>query len=757
MLPDDSTPERSPFRFQADLRPPPAPEEENLSNHAAALAGASHSFAAKPRVVPRPLVNTYSGRNGALAAATKAGVGPTSSNSLIGRQQNASAGSTRNSVYKGNGDQNPTFHATRAAAQASIRSESHLSDRGLAKATSASSLLGSEDNAGTGSTKGASNIAAMLAVARFTPQNTGNSTARKSPVASSQVSRASSVASDRGLRDGLPILGTAKDVRSSIPQLNQCSTPSKPTPGDNASLSPGRHEQATDDTSIPPTTTLIGLFERKQTIRDPAKARAVISSITSTSPPVNPPRLVLPITPTDIPLASALKASRKDRYPHNANDSHGPSLSMQNVLPTTGVTSGLAISGGKKVIPIPPKSTVALAVTNSTSSSSTKSIADKPNLQPLVEAKSTPPPPPPARRSQRVADPSPISRSFSSKSDVDDGKSSEASFKTAPEKMENSPVNSFRRISTSSTRHMPPSGASSIRATPETSTPKIRSSRHVIHKPILGQAAQRQSIDPVSLGESGSGENYEPSVQSRSRRASAPGLTEDSLADAMVASALASSRAPSPSKIDTPLHRRPSRGHLFPFHHHSPHHDARTPSPVKGMRQTLRREQSSSSDEEESKMAHRKGKKHRIKKHPNKHSEGTRKRWRDKVTERERKRYEGIWAANKGLYVFFSAGESSKATDTQSNNYHTMIKEDVCSLVVRDIWSRSRLETDILEEVWDLVDDRGVGRLDRAQFVVGMWLIDQRLKGRKLPLKVSESVWASVKPLGGVKIPKYKG
>jgi len=81
---------------------------------------------------------------------------------------------------------------------------------------------------------------------------------------------------------------------------------------------------------------------------------------------------------------------------------------------------------------------------------------------------------------------------------------------------------------------------------------------------------------------------------------------------------------------------------------------------------------------------------------------------------------------------------------------------DVLSLVVRDIWMRSRLPEHVLEEVWALVDGREIGRLRREEFVVGMWLIDQRLKGRKLPVKVSESVWGSVRGVG-VRVKVGKG
>lgn len=45
-------------------------------------------------------------------------------------------------------------------------------------------------------------------------------------------------------------------------------------------------------------------------------------------------------------------------------------------------------------------------------------------------------------------------------------------------------------------------------------------------------------------------------------------------------------------------------------------------------------------------------------------------------------------------------------------------------------------------------------RLGKKEFVVGMWLIYQRLKGKKLPVKVSESMWFSARRLTGVKYKK---
>jgi hypothetical protein len=127
---------------------------------------------------------------------------------------------------------------------------------------------------------------------------------------------------------------------------------------------------------------------------------------------------------------------------------------------------------------------------------------------------------------------------------------------------------------------------------------------------------------------------------------------------------------------------------------------------------------------------------HLVKKHPHKHHEGDRKRWRDALTERERKRYEAVWASNRGLY----------SADPDA----------VSSLIVRDVWNRSRLPAEVLEEVYELVDRKRTGALGKEEFVVGTWLVDQRLKGRKLPIRVSESVWRSVGVLGGIKVRKVK-
>lgn len=219
----------------------------------------------------------------------------------------------------------------------------------------------------------------------------------------------------------------------------------------------------------------------------------------------------------------------------------------------------------------------------------------------------------------------------------------------------------------------------------------------------------------------------------------------DSLANAIVASSLASSRAVSPTKSLSsqsnslyPVAPPPRRGGLPHLFHHSKDEAARTPSPAKPpgpvLRATLRKPKSKEDVDEREK---RQAKKSLVKKHPNKHHEGDRQRWRDAITERERKRYEAVWASNKGLF----------ANDAEPGS-----RGRVVNVVVRDVWNRSRLHPDVLEEVWELVDRGKRGSLAKEEFVVGMWLVDQRLKGRKLPIRVRESVWKSVGLLGDIKV-----
>jgi hypothetical protein len=207
-------------------------------------------------------------------------------------------------------------------------------------------------------------------------------------------------------------------------------------------------------------------------------------------------------------------------------------------------------------------------------------------------------------------------------------------------------------------------------------------------------------------------------------------------ADAIIAWSVASSRAASPAKVvPSPTSRRRSKSFGL-FHHHEKHseHEFSKPHvPIHVLKHTLRKHHQGDEDDEENGIVKR-GRRHFIRKHQHKHHEGDRKRWRDRVTDRERKRYEGVWAANRGLYTFW---DFSTKPPTEM--------DAVLNLVVREVWERSRLPRGELEEVWDLVARENANTLRRDEFVVGMWLLDQRLKGRKLPMRVSPSVWASVR------------
>lgn len=163
----------------------------------------------------------------------------------------------------------------------------------------------------------------------------------------------------------------------------------------------------------------------------------------------------------------------------------------------------------------------------------------------------------------------------------------------------------------------------------------------------------------------------------------------------------------------------------------------------------------------------------------------------DYVSELQRKRYEGLWVSNKGLYMnkaltrFLGVNYardtkhdvdldklqlsekeiSQKAAKLSSKtaNYvdvnesdiqqlHSLTDVDVYELihgvVVRRIWNRSKLSQEVLESIWELVDFRRDGTLNKAEFIVGTWLVDQCLYGRKLPKEVGELVWSSLGNIG---------
>ncbi|KAG9067787.1 Increased rDNA silencing protein [Linnemannia hyalina] len=63
---------------------------------------------------------------------------------------------------------------------------------------------------------------------------------------------------------------------------------------------------------------------------------------------------------------------------------------------------------------------------------------------------------------------------------------------------------------------------------------------------------------------------------------------------------------------------------------------------------------------------------------------------------------------------------------------------------VHAIYVRSRLDSPTLAQIWDLVDIDNAGRLNKAQFCMGLYLIDERLGTGLIPLEVSDELWVSV-------------
>ncbi|KAK9467854.1 hypothetical protein V1512DRAFT_260229, partial [Lipomyces arxii] len=100
------------------------------------------------------------------------------------------------------------------------------------------------------------------------------------------------------------------------------------------------------------------------------------------------------------------------------------------------------------------------------------------------------------------------------------------------------------------------------------------------------------------------------------------------------------------------------------------------------------------------------------------------------INETERKRYGALWAANRGILL------------------PDGLRDCIHGFVVRKIWERSKLSRETLEKIWNLVSREREFYLTEDEFLVGMWIIDQCLYGRKLPLQLSPEVWSGVSRLG---------
>ncbi|KAL6885285.1 hypothetical protein HDV57DRAFT_492569 [Trichoderma longibrachiatum] len=259
------------------------------------------------------------------------------------------------------------------------------------------------------------------------------------------------------------------------------------------------------------------------------------------------------------------------------------------------------------------------------------------------------------------------------------------------------------------------SGASSVSRLAEQSTPLFH--QHGESRPSSMALARRASTMSVPSTPS------RELVSHRHAGNGSPNRTQlDNLTDAIVAGSLASARL-------TPHHSGPTS--LAP-----PPLPKRQKSPR--LLHTLRQPHNVLDEEEDH---HKKGHRALLRKGKHAHHEGSRKKWREEIRPRERKRYEALWASNRGI-LLTDTRVMSPATSL-SSDLDRDVSQCVANVVVREVWKRSRLPDDELAEIYDLVDRSRTGMLSRAEFVVGTWLVDQRLKGRKVPAKVTDSVWGS--------------
>ncbi|KAJ4343544.1 Increased rDNA silencing protein [Didymella glomerata] len=686
----------------------------------AALIGAASAFA-RPAPKPQHLTNTYTGSsNGALLAATKVGTGrPGTSGGAAPLQRDYTGGSSR-------GVSRPQPSPKHVSSSSSLGVPDTHVDRAPSPA----------------------HTAATLAAARLSPL-------RPAPQA-----RGSNMISERDAneRDVLPPSGSVGSVLARLEQQKpsqQASPRQQPRrrrdsfgsqSAASAAASTGPPDRPTDDTPIPPTNSLVNMFEqfRPVTPTQPPTAPSVV--VRNSPPPVKSPKPQRNFT---------LPPEPKNEIPQTRTGTNTPPLKPKS-KPSIEMPPPQPLDGAKET---------SRSLLSQTQTAPLKSppIKQKPIQLAALNTKATT-----GLQGRPKSQDSKRSATFNrrlSTSIESNAPSSPASFKSAKEEQEEDEKTKIA---------MPPPLEEEEKAKPALLPPRRSNTRKAesvpadakLLKPSVppprrqGKSTsplaapdrlQPQRLSPPNRPSSATGSVYHNPYQRESVKAITKHMTGESLSSAIMGAALASSRTSSPAPpptMDPIFPPRPQKHH----HHHHPFH--RSPSPQKSsppkqnkLRTTLRKAPStpSSSDDE----IDFKGKGNRIlgmkvRKHPNKHHEGTRKRWRDAITERERKRYEGVWAANKGLLLPLPAGSARDRSVVEDDHP----SQDVVNLVVREIWSRSRLPEHVLEEVWALVDGREVGRLTRVEFVVGLWLVDQRLKGRKLPTRVSDSVWTSARGLG---------
>ena len=146
------------------------------------------------------------------------------------------------------------------------------------------------------------------------------------------------------------------------------------------------------------------------------------------------------------------------------------------------------------------------------------------------------------------------------------------------------------------------------------------------------------------------------------------------------------------------------------------------------------------------------------------------------VSEDEKESYSLVWKVNKNAYLneYKLLNESRPRPESlPMQDYSKYLPKDrIVGIVVREIWKRSRLSDEMLAQIWDLIlthrykmlrprfeletndsstSDASIfddGTLTETEFLVGMWMVDQCLYGRKLPKEIEPSVWDSVESTG---------
>ncbi|KAF2014840.1 hypothetical protein BU24DRAFT_371635 [Aaosphaeria arxii CBS 175.79] len=686
----------------------------------AALRGASSAFS-KPPVKPKPQINTYTGgNNGALLAATKV-------STSVPRQAPPQASTPLKRDWTGSSN---AGRPTSSPMQLSSKSNS-------------SGTLGLPEDNLFDRTSSPSNIAAKLAAARYSPMK---------PVPPASATRNL----DEHNMDEQDIFPSAGHVGHVLSKLDTKVSNHPPWPEQQMTTKPNVspahssiHKNSPADNNLASSTTsLMNLFE-------------------GNAPKTPRTQQPLQVSHRAPPVVKSPKPQRKIQLPPEPQ----PEMEVQRT--DREIPPAVKPKPRPKPKPKPmldgPLSRKSREMTADIPQLRKSSRGESPNVQKTFQSAAvtaSPPPPQPASKGLRklsrsfagdTTPPASLARRLSTSMSMAsyEDPSSPASFVSAQEEQDpNEERNETRNkeVSEKVKPDLPPPRRSrqpkvegeqaEPQMKPSSRPPKPYSSGG--RSPSIHIPEQFPRPSSTFASSPPTDTIYHSNYQRESVKIISKHMTGESLSNAIVGAALASSRNASPKPPSTSTTPIPAQRH---HHHHSPFRQDRSPSPTKPtgkLRTTLRKEPSSSSDEDEGDKYRKKGT--RVmgmrRKHPNKHHEGDRKRWRDSITERERKRYEGVWAANKGLYVQTGARQ---ALEDDSTN-------DVCNLVTKEIWTRSRLADDVLEEVWDLVDGRGIGRLRREEFVVGLWLVDQRLKGRKLPPRVSESVWGSVRGIGGLKV-----